>query len=345
MPINAGLTPILEVINAEGNIRTLESPDSGNYLSRLKSRFENLRQIIKAENRESAANFLEIMINTVNGFALKYNPVFDGLDKIDFPLTIDPNISGLPTTKDVILLEQNRESAKTILEQIGSREDVIGKLRKAILRDDTPAIRDGQFVLAKYNFFNALSEIEVLTPYSVKKINKTINRDKTGRDSFEMEWSCIERGSGFPIYYRMLLTRDNGLPEFSIGSNPRLEMMLYQTQLGISDLSSFAFLIDNEVEEIHPKLLERYKIGPFMNRHTANGKRFTPILTEAPDSSILGFTIERVVSTRVSNYGNFWDAIRGKKTEREQFSPVDSEKKLVTSYRVKQRISGKDEDG
>lgn len=336
-----GLKPIVDIIRAQGNVRELTQQEIPVYLSSLRTRLNNLGDVVEREKREYAVNFLQVMENSIECLRLKYALQFYGDDKIDFPLTIDPLISGLPTAKDFYLLENNKREANIMLKQMPSRDEIIDKVRKAVLRGDS--VSTPQFLLAKHNLYSKMAASEVLSSYAIRSIKQT--KEKDGRKYFAVEWCCIERGSSFPILYRMGLTQDSRLPELEIGSNPRLEMVLYQTQTGVDDISGFASFVDREIEEVHPKSIERYVVGPFMNRFTKNSAGFSNILNGEEDSSVLKFTFERSISVDVTQYGNLWDAIRGKKTEREVFGPVDSETELITAFRLKQKMNGTDEQG
>lgn len=333
-----GLQPIVDMIRAQGNVRELTQQEIPIYLASLKIRLNNLRDVVEREDREYAVNFVQGIKDSIECLGLKYALQFYGDDKIDFPLTIDPLISGLPTAKDFYLLESNKREANSMLSQMPSREEIIDKIRKAVLRGDS--VSTPQFLLAKHNLYSKIAASEVLSSYAIRSVKKT--KEKDGRKYFAVEWSCIERGSSFPVFYRLGLTQDSRLPELEIGSNPRLEMVLYQTQTGVDDISSFASFVDREIEEVHPKSIERYIVGPFMNKFTQNAGGFSNILNGEEDSSVLKFTVERAISVDVNQYGNLWDAIRGRKTEREVFGPVDSETELITAFRLKQKMIGVD---
>jgi SH3-like domain-containing protein len=345
--LGSGLEPVLNILNAQNTLKTLSNEEIPVYLSSLKSRLDNLGRILQEEKRDYAVSFLDMMSQSAECFLYKYHDVLQGDDKIDFPLTIDPRISGLPTVKDFYLLEKNKNDAAAMLEQLPPRAEIIDMIRRAIFRDDSVA--NGQNVYARSKFYTKLASSTILPSYqilSMKKVN-----EKNGRDYYSIEWCCIEKGSNFPMLYRVLLTQEDRFPALQPGSNPRLETVLYQSQGGTANLAGFASLIDREIEEVHPKMVERYKIGPFMSKFTNNCGLFEELLsdpaagTDLEDHSMLKFTVERVVSEKVSQYGNAVDFLLRRKTEREVFGPVDSETKLITAFRIKQKIGSKDENG
>jgi hypothetical protein len=329
-------------ITLDKNLKSLSENETLPYLKSLKGRLDNLSSVLESEDDGFVTYYVNIIRDNIECFELKYQ--LTGNDKIDFPLTIVPENSGFPTEKDFFLLEKNKEEANEVLKILPERAEIIDKVRRAILRDGSYA--NAQVLLKRHNFYSKISESQIpesqiLSGYHLNE-TKFVKKSK-GRRLYTLEWTCIERDSKIPILYRMCSTQDERREPLDKARNARLETMIYQTQMLSVNLASFAALIDNEIEEIHPKLLERYKIGPFFNSFTENGKKMNDLLQKDENPSLLKYTVERVVSERVKEYGNWFEKIRGKKTEREIFGPIDSEEKIITSFRIKQGLSGKDE--
>lgn len=324
-------------ITLDKNLKSLSENEILPYLKSLKGRLDNLSSVLESEDDGFVTYYVNIIRDNIECLELKYQ--LTGNDKIDFALTIVPENSGFPTEKDFFLLEKNKEEAEDVLKILPERPEIIDKARRAILRDGSYA--NAQVLLKRHNFYSKISESQILSSYHMNE-TKLVKKSR-GRRLYTLEWTCIERDSKIPILYRMCSTQDERREPLDRARNARLETMIYQTQMSSVNLASFAALIDNEIEEIHPKLLERYKIGPFFNSFTENGKKMNDILQKDENPSLLKYTVERVVSERVSKYGNWLEKIIGKKTEREIFGPVDSEEKIITSFRIKQGLSGKDE--
>jgi hypothetical protein len=329
----------LSIFSESKNLKTFPESESLPYLKSLKQRLDNLSEILAREGDEFVTPYINILKDNIDCFELKYQ--LTGNDKVDFPLTIVPEQSGFPTEKDFFLLEKNKEDADEKLKILPEREEIIGRIRGAILREGSYV--NSQIMLKRHNFYSKLSEVRVMSGYHLNEA-KFVKKSK-GRRLYTMEWTCLERASKLPVLYRLYSAQDEGREPLDKAKNARLETIIYPTQMSSVNLASFAALIDNEIEEIHPKLLERYIIGPFYNSSTENSKKMNDILGKDENSSLMKFTIERVVSERVREYGNWFEKVIGRKTEREIFGPVDSEEKIITSFRIKQEMSGKDEYG
>src|SRR3989338_11712837 len=141
----------------------------------------------------------------------------------------------------------------------------------------------------------------------------------------------------------MCFTQDGKHPRLEKVSNDALKTLIYATQFGRLDVKQIVEGIDNQVEEIHPKLLEKYRIGPYYNTHTENSEPMSKVLQSADEPSILRFATERVMSEGTRQFGSRWDRLFGKKTEREVFSPIDAEAKLIVPFRIKQVLGDRDE--
>ena len=330
-------------LQSEENIRTLNDSEITPYLSRLKLRLSQLSSILKREGDEFITPYFSILINSIECLLLKH--ALKGQDKIDFSLTIAPIDSGFPTAKDFYLIERNKAEAASFLQALPKRDEIIELIRNAVLRGDSPA--NSQIILRRYNLYSRLSESEVLKGYHLNE--PKFIREENGRRFYTLEWSCIERGSNLPVFYRMYLTQDRRFPRLDEMANSRLNTVIYQTQwgtdLGLTDLRVFALHVDREIEEVHPKLVEKYKIGPYHDILTTNSRQLQRILEETDEPSVLKFSVEKVASERVQEYGNWWDKFRGKKTEREIFGPLDSEVRIIVPFRVKQELGNNDEYG
>lgn len=321
----------------EENVKRIDEAEAFPYLNRLSSRLSNLSEILKREGNEFVIPYLEIVKNSIDCLTLKYE--IKGEDKIDFSLTIDPSDSGFPTVKDFYLLEKNKGEAKEILEQLPGRDEIIDKIRKAILRGDSPI--NWQIVLKRYNFYTKLSKSKVLKEYHLNE--PKFIKEENGRRFYTQEWSCIEMAKNIPVFYRMCFTQDRRHPSLEEAPNYRLETLIYQTKLSMINLQSFAALADREIEEVHPKFIERYEIGPYYDSLTTNSPAFSQIFNGIENPSALKFTVDRVLSEKVQKYGNWIDRLCGRKTEREIFGPVDSEMKIIVPFRVKQKLGDNNE--
>lgn len=333
-------------LSSESELKTIEDSDAELYLERLNKRLGNLSTILTREGNEGGEfviPYLQIVKNSIEALKLKYQ--LQGQDRVDFGLTIASRDSGFPTEKDFYMLERNKEDSHEILKCLPSRDEIINNIRNAILRNDS--IINSQTLLKRHNFYSMINQASLIKEYHLNE--PKFIKEQNERRLYTLEWSCIERTSKVPVLYRMYLEQDTRSIPLEKSFNKQLELIIYQTQVGFFDIGTFARHIDNEVEEVHPKLLEKYTLGPYYDTVTKNNLEMTNLLKNSEESSILKFSIERVLSERVRQYGgnDFVDRIINiiskRKTIREVFGPVDSETKMIVPFRMKQELGNRDE--
>ncbi len=330
---------------SSSELKILEDETAVEYLRRLNTRLGNLSAVLAREGNEFVEPYLEIVQNTMKGLMLKHE--INGQDKIDFSLTISAIDSGFPTEKDIYLLEKNQEEAKATLQFLPERDEIIDLIRKAIFRNGSVA--NGQTMLRRHNFYSFLDSARLLRDYHLDEAK--LVKDHEQRRYYTLEWACVETGSRLPVLYRMYLTQDSRFCRLEKRRNLGLETIIFQTQMGFIDLSTFARTVDNEIEEVHPKLVEKYTIGPYYDKETNNSHEMQAILEKAGNPSILKFTVEKVLSERVSKYGGesilerIFNCLFRIKTEREVYGPTDSETKMIVPFRLKQELRNRDEYG
>ncbi|MBI5804101.1 hypothetical protein HY450_02565 [Candidatus Pacearchaeota archaeon] len=335
--------PSLEEIGLEAPseiLCTLSHEETTPYLERLSTTLDYLAEILKREKNSFVVAYVAIVRNGIDSLRLKHQ--LHGEDKVDFPLTIISRNSGFPSEKDFYLLEKNKDEAEETLSVLPSKDEIIDRIRHGILNHSS--IVTAQTLLHRFNFYSAIAERAPLEAYQV---NRPMHRgEKDGENLYVLEWNCIERKTKLPVFYRMCMAQESWRRRLEVGSNPKLETLLYQTQMGFMNVDTFARAVDTQIDEVHPKLIEKYTIGPFHNHITKNNQALNSLLEDAEDPAVLKFTRECVVSERVKDhYVKFFDRLRRKKSVREVFGPVDSETKMIVPFRVKQKLGNQDEYG
>ncbi len=323
----------------QGSFKVIVGDDAPLYLGRLNARLDQLSTLLAREDDNVALPFMQALIRSVELLGLKHQ--VQGEDKVDFDLTISAKDSGLPTERDLYSLRKNREEATQTLKSLPARKEVISRLRKAILH----GIREEPYQnqLRRLNFFKELAGTDFTFAGYHFSAPQALE-DEGERRKYNVTWFCIERGTKLPVFYRMCLDQDRSAAPLEKGRNARLETVIYQTVMGPLDIGAFARAVDNEIAEVHPKLVEKYTVGPFYDRLTENSGEMSELLKADDEGTALKFSISRVVSERVTQYGGAWyDYLLGRKTEREVFSRVFCKEGMIVPFRAVQNMKGKDE--
>jgi len=324
------------------NVKRLRTDEIELYLTRLNQSLTHLSQVLTKEGDEFVAPFLGVVKNSIECLILKH--AIQGQDQIDFSLTIDPTHCGFPTVKDFYLLEKDKENAKKVLEQLPSRDDIVDAIRQSILNGRS--LVNAQMLLRRFNYYSRVLGVELLKEYNIREPQQV--GEESGKRLYTLEWNCIERDSHLPVFYRMYFTHDKRREPLHREPNKALETRIYQSQFGMTDLRTLVRVINDEIDEINPKLIYKYVIGPFYSSLTMNSPEINKMLDGTKDAYILKFRVERVasISVRRFNAGGFLNRLLGITVEKQVYGPLDNtDCRMIVPFSVKQNHGNCDERG
>ncbi len=320
-------------------LKTLEQQDSLSYISRLYSRLEDLSLIFKNEEDNFIIPYVELLKNSFKGLYLKYQLPEE--KKIDFDLIINPFNSGYPTLKDFIALNENKKKAKENLDSIPKKEDILEIIKSGVMHGI--AIDEAQDMLRRYNFYNFIDRNE-LFDYNASPFTSYIKKEGSRR-FYTLSWGNLDWLWKVPVYYHMCFQQDSRNDPFELNKVNVLKGLILQTKNSHVDLNILAQQIDSNVEEIHPKVIERFTLGPYFDGLTKNPEEIHALFNGDAEPSLQKFIRERATSEREKPYGGLWEKMWGKKTVREVFSVTYSETRMVVPFRIKQKLGNYDEKG
>jgi len=330
----------LDQYMTEENCRRLEQNQIKPYLENLNSKLMQLSEVLTREMDEFVSQYISVVKDTIECLKLKHE--LSGPDKVDFSLTIDPTYSGFPTVKDFYLLEKDKEQAKATLKILPGKKRIIDSLRDAVLKGK-PAT-EAQIQLKRRRYYAKLKRTNLLKPYHLNE-PKLVKVDKQKRKRYyTLEWSCIETGSNMPVFYRMYFTQNMSSSPLE-NTNAGLETYPMMTRYGMMNLRTIAQKIDIDNADIHPRLINKYIIGPYHNSVTKNCQELDDILEDEKES-VLKFTVEAVASQYTRTNKTVWQKILGRVSEKEVFGPIDdSDRRMIAPFKIKQKLGDKDEHG
>ena len=182
---------------------------------------------------------------------------------------------------------------------------------------------------------------------------KLIDEDRDKR-AYVIEWTAIEKGINVPVLYVMYLTQNRRSIPLEKRENPTLDFFIYQSQNGIVDLRSLVCQMDQAIEDIRPKLIYKYIIGPYHDGLTNNTPEITNLFDGVDEPSMLRFRIEAVASQyqrrMMGRFGKIFgdeiSRILGFETVKEVYGPLDNyDRRIIVPFGVKQIMGNKDEMG
>ena len=336
------------IFNQDFNIKALDREQVKSYISRLNCRIEQLSTILVSDERKFVAPYLKILGSTLECLALKYS--LPSEDQVDFSLTISPTNSGFPTVQDFYFLQKDKQSADDYIQQLPDEQSLIEEIRNSILKDRSASTP--QVLLQRLRYFSKLKETKLLEENHQNE-PKLIDEDRDKR-SYVVEWTAIEKGINVPVLYVMYLTQNRRSIPLEKRENPTLDFFIYQSQNGIVDLRSLVCQMDHAIEDIRPKLIYKYIIGPYHDGLTNNTPEITNLFDGVDEPSMLRFRIEAVASQYQRRmigklgriFGDEISRILGFETVKEVYGPLDNyDRRIIVPFGVKQIMGNKDEMG
>ncbi|MDD5192039.1 MAG: hypothetical protein PHH54_01630 [Candidatus Nanoarchaeia archaeon] len=345
------LQKLLETTEDPQDCKHLNPEEIKPYLTRLQQRLSNLNTILsrnsqKETDNEFAIPFIKQIKDSLDCFALKY--LVNGEDQIDFALSINTINCGFPTVANFSYLERDKQRAKDILDnQLSKREKIISKIRANIM-EGQPILHE-QILLQRHNYFSKVMSTNLLPSLSVNTKDPEYCGTKDGRRNYFIDWSCIEAGLNVPVFYRMWFTQDakfNPLHDEKGKKKEKHQLLTYfiqESRRGIEDLREFVIHVDKKIDEIHPKQIRKYTVGPYYDKLTLNNSELENAFDNVNNASALRFTAEMVLSVDVTKMQRTLDYIAhfftNKKIENEVYSDVKLMKyALIVPMRVKQKL-------
>ncbi len=339
---------------ASNNLRRLNKDEVGPYYSRLIKKvrdFERVLGEISSEqfNHHFLSPNLALLVDSLDCLRLKHST--EGEDRIDFQPTITPFNSGFPTFNEFHLLGVDREKAKEVLTSLPATQALLSTMKWKIRAGES--VEHEQILLKRSLYFNKLLETRTLPGTSVLSNPPEFIKTEEGKRYYIMDWCALQSAPFVPVLYRMWFTQNANYAQLHTEgetkgtAHPRLEDFVQQTKSGIDGLTNFATRLNHSIEEIHPKEIRKYTVGPFYDSVTSNSDEMIKAFEGCKDPSALKFKIEMVlgVDIRRKVFKNLLEHARAVVNRRPMEYEVYSDTQLmhqglIVPTRIKQNLEG-----
>lgn len=317
----------------------VKTQDIQPYIRGLDGRLEQLRIILEKEGNGFVLPFINRIRNSLRGFSLKYQ--INGDEHRTLPFTIDASYSGWPTVKDFYILEIDQRNAEINLSTLPQEKEIISSIARVLMHDGSPEKYQNILRIRKFNEF--IKSAKILR--ESKKAHLEKGQQENGKRLYSAEWGGIEFTTQLPVFYRMIFTQNSGsLPLNDLPS--QFELALYACLRGVVDVRRAAMEINNAYEDIHPKIVQKVTIGPFHSIETRNNGDLDSLLKGYQGEPVLRLRTDAVASFATRNHVrkgliSFFD----RHFTREEYGPIDSVRKMIVPFGMKQRLQGHDEYG
>jgi len=324
----------LRTFTASRNTLRIDSDKTSEYLKSLSKRVSQLSGVLSDEDDAFVVPYLEVVKNSLHALELKHQ--LSGVNQLDFSFTIDPTSSGFPTIKDLLLVEQDKKCAKRKFADMPSRVKIVNYIRKRIF--DAKNISHSQAILREYNYYSEVMDLNVFKEFHLGTARPVMGKDPKGNQKYTLQWSCIERGKNVPVLYRMYCEQNGGTPLHK-EHNATLETILRHCVDGIIDLRQLIQTIDESLDVLHPKQIQKYVVGPFYHPLTEKPDYIEKAFEESNDPSILAFHIETIMSVGSEKVGR--SLLNWSGTTRQKYDSVNLDNRMIVPFDIKQSWGNK----
>ncbi|MEM6462295.1 MAG: hypothetical protein AAF724_10300 [Pseudomonadota bacterium] len=230
--------------------------------------------------------------------------------------------SGFPTYQNVLELNKDRKNAAKRLKTLPGAEQLRRDMVDHILRKKTFPT-EPQSKLAERAYLEAIEEGDVFTPFILPETVRVSVNPKTMRPYYVVHWGIFDGTQSLPIVYMATVEDSNRklcemlvLPSGKINPkitvplpvdgllNPELANRFDQFAKSNSAYSltpaTIAGNLDKDFDELHPKQLRRFVLGPFYSAGvTEHNSKVSDILSRVQNPKnawMLTWTLQEIIA-------------------------------------------------
>ncbi|MCP4318781.1 MAG: hypothetical protein GY789_23005 [Hyphomicrobiales bacterium] len=230
--------------------------------------------------------------------------------------------SGFPTYHNVLELDNDRQTAEERLDAIPSAGELRQEMVDFILRQKTFPTKL-QSRMAERSYLEAIQKGEVFAPFILPETVRVSANPKTMRPYYVVHWATFDGTQSLPIVYMATIEDSNSklcemlvLPNGKL--NPKITVPLPVDGLLNPELANrfdefarsnsaysltpatIAGNLDKDFDELHPKQLRRFVLGPFYSAGvTEHNSKVTDILAKVqnPENAwMLTWTLQEILA-------------------------------------------------
>ncbi len=223
---------------------------------------------------------------TFRALSLKYLLVGRDTGRFFGSLSIDARESGFPAAEEIITMASDAQQAARHLDGMPSKDDLKAQMVQVILSDKQVPTKL-QFALSQRLYYQELLKGNLFwarnDPEIVWTGNQTPIRGKMPRRTFRVHWAVYDSQVNLPVIYMMEL-EDSGKTALPKDQRrwPEAQAHLMAQALGGLKLMTIAKGFDEDFDDLHPKRLRRFHLGPmYSNAFTRQSGPIGDVLAQA----------------------------------------------------------------
>ncbi|KIN65496.1 hypothetical protein Z945_539 [Sulfitobacter noctilucae] len=296
-----------------------ETQASRRYFRKFEGIMQHMLDVAAVLRAEGRLNTDEVEILT--RYAVKLNHSFKALGlkyllvgretgRFFGSLTIDNRDSGLPVTAEIMTMANDAQQASAHLAGMAAVDALKDQMVQAILAERKVPTKL-QFALSQRLYYEELAKGDLFWVQNEVQA-QWVGIAADGRRQFRLHWASYDSEVNLPVIYMMELedTGRVGLPK-DPRRWPEVQGHLSAQALGGLKLLTIAKGFDEDFDDLHPKRLRRFHLGPmYSHAYTRQAGPLRDVLAEAaaPEGQdwALVWTEEELLSDRVIAQKSGW---------------------------------------
>lgn len=287
---------------------------------------------LKREETDILTRYVAALSHTFRALGYKYLLAGRETGRFFGSLTIDRQDSGFPLAQELMTMAYDAQQVDTHLANMPDAESLKDEMVETILRDRKLPSKL-QFAMSQRLYYEELARGDL---FWVKNDPDAqwIGNLPNGRRRFRLHWATYDSQVNLPVIYLMEIEDSGkiGLPK-DTRRWPAVQAHLSAQALGGLKLLTIATGFDEDFDDLHPKRLRRFHLGPmYSHAYTRQNGPLRQVLADAraPEGQdwALVWTEEELVSDRVMQEKSGW------------FSTVDREIFAIDPFNAEEQDFG-----
>ena len=279
------------------------------HLTRVAAAMEAEGRLSKSDVKILTGYLMRLSF-TFRALSMKY--LLAGRDTGRFfgSLAMDKRDSGFPVASELLTMANDAQQPERHLANLPGAEDLKDQMVRTIIRDQQVPVKL-QFALSQRLYYQELRQGELFWAQN-DPVCDWIENIGERRRRFSLHWAVYDSDVNLPVIY-LLELEDSGKVALPKDQRrwPEVQAHLMGQSLGALKLVTIAKAFDEDFDDLHPKRLRRYHVGPmYSSAYTEQSGPLRQVLeqAEAPEGQdwALAWTLEELESERVTEERVGW---------------------------------------
>lgn len=304
---------------ASDHVGLHDSFASRRYFRKFEAITLHLRRVAGAMEAEDAltrpevkalTRYLAALSFTFRALSMKYLLVGRDTGRFLGSLAMDKHDSGFPVAAELMTMANDAQQARAHLANMPGEAELKDQMVRTIIAERAVPTKL-QFALSQRLYYQELLRGDLFWVRNDPE-SEWLGNPAADRRRFLLHWAVYDSVTNLPVIYLMEL-EDTGkiaLPKDQ-SRWPEVQAHLMAQSLGALKLLTIARGFDQDFDDLHPKTLRRFHLGPmYSHAYTEQSGPLREVLAEAhaPEGQdwALAWTTEELESERVESERSGW---------------------------------------